>query len=70
MPETRYAGGDTARRPFVYTPTPVDPGSSVSHWDRLATPNQLMEPFISDDLTQNVTVPSDLTFELLKDIGW
>jgi hypothetical protein len=66
----RYAGADLSRRPFVYTPTPVDPGSSVSHWDTLATPNQLMEPFISDDLTHNVTTPSDLTFELLKDIGW
>jgi PA domain len=67
---TRYAGADTSRRPFVYTPTPVEPGSSVSHWDTLATPNQLMEPFISDDLTHNVKVPYDLTFELLKDIGW
>jgi hypothetical protein len=67
---TRYAGADTSRRPYVFTPTPVQPGSSVSHWDTLATPNQLMEPFISDDLTHNVTVPTDLTFELLKDIGW
>jgi hypothetical protein len=64
------AGADKNNQAYVYTPTPVDPGSSVSHWDTLATPNQLMEPFISDDLTHNVTTPSDLTFELLKDIGW
>jgi hypothetical protein len=29
-----------------------------------------MEPAISADLTHSVTVPVDLTFELLKDIGW
>jgi hypothetical protein len=29
-----------------------------------------MEPAINGDLTHEVTVPKDLTFELLKDIGW
>jgi hypothetical protein len=29
-----------------------------------------MEPAISADLTHRVTAPSDLTFELFKDIGW
>jgi len=29
-----------------------------------------MEPDISDDLTHSVTAPQDLTFSLLRDIGW
>lgn len=67
---TLFAGANKARQPYVWTPNPVQPGSSVSHWDVLAFPNQLMEPNINDDLTHDVTVPTDLTFELLKDIGW
>jgi hypothetical protein len=67
---TLYAGANPNRQPYVWTPNPVEPGSSVSHWDVLAFPNQLMEPNINGDLTHNVTVPYDLTFELLKDLGW
>jgi hypothetical protein len=29
-----------------------------------------MEPAINPDLTHNVKAPFDLTFELLRDIGW
>ena len=29
-----------------------------------------MEPAINADLTHNVKAPFDLTFELLRDIGW
>jgi hypothetical protein len=62
----------------MYAPNPVNPGSSVSHWDTIARPNQLMEPFINDDLTHSVVInPTkksggrpDMTYELLKDIGW
>ncbi|WP_394779131.1 PA domain-containing protein [Undibacterium sp.] len=67
---SQYAGADKLGRPLLYTPAVYEPGSSVSHWDTLATPNQLMEPNINADLTHEVTVPKDLTFELLKDIGW
>jgi hypothetical protein len=68
---SRRAGVDAATgKALLYSPNPVDPGSSVSHWDTIARPNQLMEPFISDDLTHTVTLPADLTYELLKDIGW
>jgi hypothetical protein len=35
-----------------------------------AFPNQLMEPAINGDLTHEVIPPYDLTFKLLKDIGW
>jgi hypothetical protein len=63
-------GADYRNRLFMYTPDPVRPGSSVSHYDRSAKRNLLMEPNISDDLTSSVKAPQDLTFELLHDIGW
>jgi hypothetical protein len=65
-----YAGADAAARAWMYAPNPFQSGSSVSHWDISAFPNQLMEPAINADLTHEVTVPHDLTFSLLKDIGW
>jgi hypothetical protein len=42
----------------------------VSHWDPVATPNQLMEPSFNGDLTHSVEPPEDLTLPLLRDIGW
>jgi hypothetical protein len=52
----------------LYAPNPVQPGSSISHWDTSATPNLLMEPFISSDLTPSQGL--DLTPYLFEDIGW
>ncbi len=49
---------------------PVAPGSSISHWDTAATPNQLMEPAINVDLTSSLTPPEDLTAAQMTDIGW
>ncbi|HEU4590706.1 MAG TPA: PA domain-containing protein [Steroidobacteraceae bacterium] len=49
---------------------PVAPGSSISHFDQVAFPNQLMEPAINSDLTGSVTPPEDLTTSLFTDIGW
>jgi len=63
-------GKDSSARPLMYTPNPVSSGSSVSHWDMSASPNQLLEPFISRDLPHTVTIPRDLTTSLLADIGW
>jgi len=65
-----YAGADPSGRPLLYTPNPREPGSSVSHWDTSASPNLLMEPFISADLTTLLAPPKDLTLPLLKDLGW
>jgi len=59
------AGADDSHRMLMYAPNPVQPGSSVSHWDVTATPNFLMEPAINSDLT-NV----DMTTYLFEDIGW
>ena len=64
------AGTDAAGRMLMYAPDPNQPGSSVSHYDVSAYPNQLMEPAINGDLTHEVAPPRDLTFPLLRDIGW
>ncbi|HLO93242.1 MAG TPA: PA domain-containing protein, partial [Burkholderiaceae bacterium] len=67
---SQYAGADLLGRPYLYTPNPYASGSSVSHYDTSAFPNQLMEPFINADLTTVLQSPKDLTFHLLRDIGW
>ena len=64
------AGADLQGRPILFTPNPIQNGSTISHWDPLASPNQLMEPDIQDGLTHNVEPPYDLTLPLLKDLGW
>jgi len=65
------AGADpVGNRAFLYTPNPVAPGSTISHWDQSAFPNQLMEPAINADLTHSVQPPEDLTLPLFRDVGW
>ena len=64
------AGADAANRARVYAPNPVAGGSSISHYDTVASRNLLMEPAINADLTHNVEAPDDLTYELLHDVGW
>ena len=61
-----YAGADRDHRAMLYSPTTLEPGSSVSHWDTTAFPNLLMEPVINGDLTHAL----DLTVPLFRDIGW
>jgi hypothetical protein len=64
------SGADVAGRAIMNAPNPVQPGSSISHWDPIAFPNQLMEPAINSDLTHNVQPPYDMTLPLLRDVGW
>ena len=64
------AGTDAAGRVLMFAPNPDQPGSSVSHYDTSAFPNLLMEPAINGDLLHEVAPPHDLTFPLLRDIGW
>jgi len=64
------AGADSSNRAKLYAPPQPDEGSSVSHFDTSMFPNQLMEPNNNGDLTHSVNVPGDLTFSLLRDIGW
>lgn len=67
---TVRAGTDAAGRVRLWAPFPIASGSSISHFDRAASRNLLMEPNISADLTHKVKAPEDLTFELLRDVGW
>jgi hypothetical protein len=60
------AGCDDEGRPKIYAPNPVEGGSSVSHWDTSAEPSLLMEPFVTDGLSDGV----DLTRYAFEDIGW
>jgi hypothetical protein len=68
FPSTNRAGLDSAGNVRLYAPGVVAPGSSVSHWDTVALPNLLMEPFINTDLEGATTL--DLTPSLMTDIGW
>ncbi len=67
---TIRAGADTQNRVIMYAPSTFSGGSSISHWDISAAPNLLMEPSSNPDLTLSVRPPQDLTFPLLRDIGW
>jgi hypothetical protein len=68
-PEIR-ADADRTGRPILYTPNPSAAGATMSHWDPMASPNQLMEPDLSEDLSHSVEPPKDLTLSVLKDLGW
>jgi hypothetical protein len=50
----------------LFTPNPLQLGSSVSHWNTTANPNLLMEPAINPGLPLTL----DLTRQLMRDIGW
>lgn len=50
----------------LYAPSTYSDGSSVSHWDTVATPDLLMEPFIRS----NPNGLTDLTTCVLRDMGW
>jgi hypothetical protein len=63
---SELAGADAQGRVKLYAPNPIQPGSSISHFDVSAFPSLLMEPAISDNLNDQV----DLTIQLFDDIGW
>lgn len=64
------AGADPTGHALLYMPNPVQSGSSGSHWDTIASPNQLMEPSINAYLSHSIEAPQDLTLALFRDIGW
>lgn len=66
----RRAGADEANRVFIFSPSPVQPGSSISHWDVSAFPNLLMEPFDTIDTDFSLKPPGDLTLTALQQLGW
>jgi len=62
----QLAGADATGKVLLFTPNPVQPGSSVSHWDTSCEPSLLMEPALTPGLSSN----TDLTTALFADIGW
>ncbi len=65
---TKLQGADNAGRPRLFMPSPVQGGSSGSHYDSIALPNLLMEPAINSTLLGALNL--DITPNLLKDTGW
>jgi len=50
----------------LYTPNPLQSGSSISHFSTAATTNLLMEPAIN----AGIPLTLDLTRQQMRDIGW
>lgn len=65
---TLKAGADAAGRARLYAPTIYAAGSSISHFDTVASPNLLMEPAITSTLQSSRSI--DLTAAYFEDIGW
>jgi len=63
---TVFAGAHPDGQVLLYAPYPVEPGSSLSHFDVGASPDLLMEPNINDGLHDSV----DMTREVFEDMGW
>jgi hypothetical protein len=55
-------GGDHVR---LYAPIEVEIGSSLSHWDEILRPDELMEPSFSSSLHE-----VGLAAEAFRDLGW
>ncbi len=64
---SRLAGADELGRMLLYAPDPLEQGSSISHWDRSAAPDLLMEPSVSRNV---VFGDVDLTLSHFRDLGW
>ena len=60
-----FSAGVNNSRMQMYAPTSYTPGSSVSHFDTAATPNEIMEPQYTEFLDD-----AGLAKYLLADIGW
>ena len=63
----RLSGTDDGQRLLIYNPSPLEPGSSISHFDTSAIPNLLMEPGIASDLPP---LGVDVTVDAFRDLGW
>ena len=58
-------GGTVGNHVRMYAPSPQQPGSSVSHWDTVLVPNQIMEPIYTGPHHN-----PGLELPLFEDIGW
>jgi len=61
-----YLGADPMGRALLFTPNPLQLGSSVSHFDGIARRDLLMEAYAGPDSIHDL----DLTLPVLLDIGW
>ncbi len=59
------SGADASGHILLHAPEEVEAGSSLSHFDLSLSPNQLMEPSLS-----NANHDIGLALEVLRDIGW
>jgi hypothetical protein len=64
-PTIPLSGGVSGGYVRAHAPDPQEPGSSVSHWSKAVTPNEVMEPAYTGPNHD----PS-LAFNLMEDIGW
>lgn len=64
--DNQLQGANDAGQVLIYSPDPLEPGSTLSHWDVSASPDLLMEPFFTSGLTDDL----DLSPMQLADIGW
>ena len=67
---SRRAGTDLQDRALLYASNPIINGSTLNHWDPIASRNLLMEPSINGDLTHSLIAPFDTTLAEMHDIGW
>lgn len=63
---SRLAGATLPGYVRLYAPCTFEGGSSIYHWDTVASPNLLMEPSVNSDLLDSV----DLSIYQMMDIGW
>ena len=63
---SQLAGASKEGYARLYAPCTDSPGSSLHHWDVVASPSLLMEPAVNGDLLLGV----DLAQYLMYDIGW
>ena len=64
-PALALTDGINSGKVEMYAPNPYEGGSSVSHFSKDATPNEIMEP----SYTEFLTTPGMAT-QLLQDMGW
>lgn len=62
------SSGTNQGRVRIFAPDPVVRASSISHWDAVLAPDQIMAPFATGD--DRVTRGQGLSTCVLQDIGW
>jgi hypothetical protein len=63
-----YLGTNVSTPVPVYAPSSYQSGSSMSHLDQSALPNDLMSPSMSNGVTRRA--PSAIDWGIMKDLGW